>query len=377
MNILWLAWKDHAHPAAGGAEVVKEQLAKRLAQHGHTVIILTARYPGSAHKSAYQGYTIVRVGNKLTVYWRAYRYYKKHLQKWPNVIIDECNTLPFFAKFYAKQPVVMFIHQLARQVWFSELPLPFSAVGWALEPLYLRILSSLPAITVSNSSRKDLRRHGFKNSAIHIIPEGLAMQPISGLHAAHKAQHPTLLVHGAVRRMKRTLHAVKAYEQATHHVPNLHLIVSGKSFGRYGKKVANYIATSPHRHNITHYGQVTEATKKTIMRKSHFIVVTSTKEGWGLIVSEAAAQGTPAIVYNVDGLRDAVGGGAYGLLSRPNPYSLNLSIQKAFSTQTNYKNLQTSAYNFAKNLTFLRSFYAFNQVLEHVGSQNKQNNTTY
>ena len=41
-------------------------------------------------------------------------------------------------------------------------------------------------------------------------------------------------------------------------------------------------------------------------RNSGYNSRTSVKEGWGLIVTEAGSQGTPAIVYDVDGLRDIV-----------------------------------------------------------------------
>ena len=37
MRILWLTWKDKKNPLAGGAEVVNEELAKRLADDGHEV----------------------------------------------------------------------------------------------------------------------------------------------------------------------------------------------------------------------------------------------------------------------------------------------------------------------------------------------------
>ena len=41
------------------------------------------------------------------------------------------------------------------------------------------------------------------------------------------------------------------------------------------------------------------------MAESLAILVTSVKEGWGMIVTEANANGTLAITYNVSGLIDA------------------------------------------------------------------------
>jgi hypothetical protein len=39
-------------------------------------------------------------------------------------------------------------------------------------------------------------------------------------------------------------------------------------------------------------------------------------EGWGIVVIEAAACGTPAIAYDVNGLRDCILDGTTGLLAR-------------------------------------------------------------
>jgi flavodoxin len=40
MKILWFTWKDRSHPRSGGAEVVNEEIAQRLARDGHEVIFL-------------------------------------------------------------------------------------------------------------------------------------------------------------------------------------------------------------------------------------------------------------------------------------------------------------------------------------------------
>lgn len=364
MRIVWLSWKDHAHPARGGAEVVKTEFARRLVRDGHELTILTARYAGSAPESEHDGYKIVRVGNRLSVYWQAYRYYKRHLADWPDVIIDEMNTIPFFAKYYTRKPTFLFAHQLARKIWFYEMPFPFSVIGYLLEPLYVRLLRTMPAITVSESSKKDLMRYGFPEKNIHVIPEGLHIAPVKNIDAITKAEQPTLLIHGALRAMKRPLDVVKAFEIAKRHIPTLKLEISGQPFGAYGKKVERYVHHSPYAADITLHGRTTDALKTQLMRRSHYIVVTSVKEGWGLIVSEAASQGTPAIVYDVDGLRDAVGYGEYGLLTqRPTAASLAETIVRAFSSPPKYRQLRTAAYRFACRLTFSAAYAAFVRII--------------
>jgi len=40
MKILWFTWKDRSHPRSGRAEVMNEEIAKRLAHDGHRVVFL-------------------------------------------------------------------------------------------------------------------------------------------------------------------------------------------------------------------------------------------------------------------------------------------------------------------------------------------------
>ena len=135
MKILWLTWKDSSHPKAGGAEVVNEELAKRLVADGHEVTFLVGGYAGASAQDERHGFSIVRLGGRLSVYWKAYRYYQQHLKAWPDIVIDEVNTIPFFARFYVAQRTVLFVHQLCRAIWWYEMPLPVSIIGYLLEPL--------------------------------------------------------------------------------------------------------------------------------------------------------------------------------------------------------------------------------------------------
>ena len=53
------------------------------------------------------------------------------------------------------------------------------------------------------------------------------------------------------------------------------------------------------------FGRVSEEEKVERMAAAHVHIATSVREGWGLVVSEAAAVGTPTISYDVPGLRDS------------------------------------------------------------------------
>ncbi len=58
--------------------------------------------------------------------------------------------------------------------------------------------------------------------------------------------------------------------------------------------------------DVTFYGHISNEKKYDLLSRAHIILVPAVREGWGLIVTEANAMGTPAIGYDVPGLRDSI-----------------------------------------------------------------------
>lgn len=365
MRIVWCSWKDRGHPQAGGAEVVTDHILKRLVADGHEVTLLTADYPDAGE--AAPGVKVVRHGGRFSVYYHAWRYYKKHLHGKTDLVVDEMNTIPFFASWYAGTKSVMMVHQLARQIWFYQLPWLVGWVGYLVEPVYLWLLSRQPVITVSQSTKSDLMRYGFKSEKIAIVSEGIEVSRVKSLETIKKYEHPTMLSLGAMRAMKRTLDQVKAFELAKPSIPNLQLKIAGDSNDPYGKKVLEYIEESPYRDDIEYLGRVSPDMKQGLMTRSHMITVTSVKEGWGLIVSEAASQGTPAVAYDVDGLRDSVSDGKTGLLAQQNtPASLAAVITELLADPARYASIRRASWEATKSLTFEQCYLDFTKAIREL-----------
>ena len=360
MKILWLTWKDGKNPLAGGAEVVNEQLAKRLVTDGHEVIFVTAGFTSASKEEVKDGYKIIRVGDKWSVYLEAYKYYRRNLVGWADLVIDEVNTIPFFARFYAKEKNILFVHQLCREIWFYQMFFRLNIIGYLAEPIYLWLLNSRKVITVSESTRNDLMRYGFREENIFIISEGIEIEPAHSLDSSMKFEKPTLLALGAIRAMKRTDDIIKAFEIAKNSISDLELIVAGDMSGDYGRKVMKHIRESRFSSSIKCLGRIDKSSKTELLRKAHLLISASVKEGWGLVVTEANSQGTPAVVYDVDGLRDAVKDGATGLVTgRNTPGGLSAQIVRALQDQVLYKKLQEGAWNWSKKITFDEAYRGF------------------
>jgi glycosyltransferase involved in cell wall biosynthesis len=124
------------------------------------------------------------------------------------------------------------------------------------------------------------------------------------------------------------------------------------------RKLCDIFAQSPFKADIEVLGRVSKEEKLELMQKSHALAVTSVKEGWGLVVTEAASQGTPAVVYNVDGLRDSVQH-AEKLESSPleiHPRKLSQGNSPSFdrtkATISKYTQLREAAWHWSKEITF-------------------------
>lgn len=363
MNILWLSWKDSQHPLAGGAEVVKREICRRLTRDGHSVIQITGGYPGSSTTSTLDGSVIVRVGGRFSVYFLAWRYYRKNLRGWADLVIDECNTVPFFASAYVSEKNSMVIYQLAREVWFYQMRWPLSIVGYLLEPIYLRFMNKNSVITICKSTRDRLLELGFKSKLIKIIRMATEAPAEKNIPLKDMSEGPVLMYFGSLREMKRPHHVVQAFVEAKTRIPNMSLIIAGEGSGAYLEKLKALVKLSRYSDSIIFTGRVSQEEKIQLMRRSHLIAVTSVREGWGLIVTEAAAQGTPAVVYDVDGLRDSVKNEITGLVTPCSPRELANGIIRLLSDESLYEKCRREAWEWSKELTFENSYNDFCKAL--------------
>jgi glycosyltransferase involved in cell wall biosynthesis len=312
MRILIFNWRDLAHPASGGAEVFVQEVAGRWARGGHEVTLFTAAAEGRPSEERVAGVRIIRQGSRLAVYARGRRYYSLYGRGRYDLVLDVVNTRPFHTPdFVTDVPVVALIFQVAREVWGYEFPAPLSAVGrhW-LEPRWLDLYRDTPTLTISESSRRSLLDYGLTN--VHLVPVGLSLP--EPLPAVKREEQPTFLFVGRLAANKRPDDALIAFEQARLRHPEARLWIVGT--GPMERHLTRIASSS-----VEFLGRVSDDEKFQLYGRAHALVVTSVREGWGMVVSEAAAMGTPAIAYDVPGLRDSVRA-AGGILVPPSATAL-------------------------------------------------------
>lgn len=367
MKILWLSWKDEEHPEAGGAEVISSELRKRLVLAGHEVKLITSRPTALAPTASQNGVEVFRTGNRYSVYLQAWRFYRKNLKNWPDVVIDEMNTIPFFGFCYRSKKSVLLAYQLARQVWFYQFFFPLHYFGFALEALYLRLISKRYSfvLTESESTKSDMQRFGFRASDVGVFRVGMHLSPLK--QPRKQIPNNQVLFLGSVRPMKQTLHAIRAFECAARDDDKLVLNIVGDYTGDYGQKAFKYVQESDYADRITFHGKVDAKTKASIVQSASVILITSVKEGWGLIATEAASQGVPAIAYNTDGLRDSVVDGVSGILVPSGDVErMGAEINALLKNPKKLSKMSLAAIENSRQYTFENCYKDFSQFLQKI-----------
>jgi glycosyltransferase involved in cell wall biosynthesis/O-antigen/teichoic acid export membrane protein len=329
LRILAYNWRDLAHPRAGGAEVYLQSVAREWVKRGHEVTVFCGAVAGRPAEEFVDGVRILRRGGRIGVYREAKRYWRREGDGQYDLVVDCVNTRPFLSPRFVKNvPVVAVIHQVAREVWRYETPWPISVLGrYLLEPAWLRAYRDVPVVTVSESSRESLAEYGLRR--VTVVPEGwVPTWPVP----VEDEPVPTVVFIGRLSANKRPEHAIRAFGLVRRQLPNAQMWVigSGPEEARLRKMAGP---------GVTFLGHVSEEEKSERLARAQALVITSVREGWGLVVTEAAANGTVAIGYDVPGLRDSIGASG-GILTRADPASLATGLARLLSSVADGYTLQ-------------------------------------
>jgi glycosyltransferase involved in cell wall biosynthesis len=296
MRILVCNWKDAAHPRAGGAEVWTHGVARAWVDAGHDVTLATSAVPDHAAREWVDGVEVVRGGDfRMGVHGHARQVYESRGGRF-DLVLDEINTRPFGAPRWARRSeVVAFIHQVAREVWFHETPLPVALAGrFVFEPRWLRGYANVTTFTESDSSAASLRAYGLDGVSVLPMGSDLVLQP-----PREKRAVPTFAFVGRLAAMKRPMDAVRAARMLQQTRPDARLLIVGS--GPHARRLARVAGDG-----VELLGTLSRDERDDVLARSHALLATSVREGWGLVVSEAAAVRTPTIAYAAPGLVDSV-----------------------------------------------------------------------
>jgi glycosyltransferase involved in cell wall biosynthesis len=310
MRVAFLTWRDTTHPDGGGSEVFVEQVARELVRRGHEVTILCARHPGSVGREIVDGVEIVRTGGRLTVYPRGLFWLLRRRRR-VDVVVDVINGLPFGTPLVRRHGVLALVHHLHEAQWHLIYPGMKGRIGWFTEARVVpRLYRRVPVLTVSEASRRDLIGVGFPGDAVTVVHNGVD-RPALGVP---RSPSPRLVVLARLVPHKRIEHAFELVERLADRHPDLHLDVVGEGWWR--AELEEDLDGRGLRQRVTLHGWIDAEERDRVLGRAWVLLLPSVREGWGIAVLEAAAQGTPAVVYRgAGGVEEAVVDGETGFVA--------------------------------------------------------------
>lgn len=372
ITILSLSWRDIKSPTAGGAEVQTHEMLSRINHKKYRVIHLAALYDGLADNECIDQVQYIRKGNVFTVIWYAFIYYKRN-RKNIDYVLDQCNTHRFFTPFWVKRDKrIFYIHQLTREIWDIMMRFPMSKIGKALETLMLKLNKNDYTIALSESTKEDLVNVGFDPAKITIISIGVDFEPWAPQDFMKKDVNPTFVYVGRYASYKGIDVAVEAFGRLKKEYPDAKLWILGKRNEKYIEEclwpISNVYnltwGTAEDGSDIISWGFVSEQEKLNLLSRATALLFPSAREGWGIPITEAGDVGTPSIVFDSPGIRDAVDFGEAGYMCNTNDADGLLEQMRLVIQKPNiYADKRKRAYDFSSQFQWKNNGAKFEEVL--------------
>jgi glycosyltransferase involved in cell wall biosynthesis len=293
---------------AGGAERLYARLAEVLVEQGVEVEFVTRRqwpedepprlpydvvavWSGELYDE--QG---VRTPSSAVHFARGvYRHLRAHRHEFDAVVISSTPVLTLMAARAAlvgsrAVPVVNWVEVWGWRKWIDYSGPAVGAVAWSLQAVSLRLGTVITAISPFTARRVTAYRR-------HADPLVLGLVDVSGVPEGRSAERPgtpmALFVgrHIADKRLETLPPAVL---HARQELPDLTATVVGT--GPETERVRAVVADLGLDDVVRFAGRVSDEELDHLMRTAAVLVQPSAREGFGLVVTEAASVGTPSVV---------------------------------------------------------------------------------
>ena len=322
-----LAWRDLLDPEAGGSEVHASRVAGVWAAAGLDVTVRTSSAAGHPAYSSRDGYQVIRKSGRYAVFPRAALSGLLGRTGPRDGLVEVWNGMPFFSPLWARSPRVVVLHHVHADMWRMVIkPAALARVGELIEfrlapPVYRRSR----IVTLSESSRTEIvDLLGMDPALVDVVPPGVDGQFSPG---GSRSRHPLVVAVGRLVPVKRFDRLVETLVELRRSHRDLQAVIVGEGYER--DLVESQIRVAGAGGWLSLPGRLSDADLVELYRRAWVLTSASAREGWGMTITEAGACGTPAVVSDIAGHRDAVAHGVSGLLSDDLGRDLDLVLRDA------------------------------------------------
>ena len=289
----------------GGAERWYRNLAERLASSGHEVTFLTRRQWTRGEEPAVPGVRVLAVSPRMELYADGRRrivppvlfglgVLRHLLRHGDDYDVVHTASFPYFSLLAAGvgrnrgrfRLLVDWLEVWTRDYWREYLGPVRGRIGWQIQRACLR--TPQQAICFSRLHERRLRDEGFTGELTRL--EGMYA---GSTENTQRAAEPVVVFAGRHIPEKRVASVVPAIAEARKQVPELRGAIYGD--GPERPKVLRAIADSGLEGVISAPGFVAASELEHALATALCLVLPSRREGYGLVIIEAAAHGVPTV----------------------------------------------------------------------------------
>jgi glycosyltransferase involved in cell wall biosynthesis len=311
-----VSWRDLDDDEAGGSEVHASNVAKRWAAAGLDVQLRTSFAVGRPKVATRDGFRVIRRADRYTLFPRAAAREALRLDGRWDAFVEIWNGMPFFSPLWTLgKPSTVWLHHMHADMWrqtFAANP-RIGALGERLETrIAPRFYRRSHIVTLSTSSKQELvEEMGFRPERVDVVPPGIDARFSPG---GARSDVPLVVAVGRLVPVKRydVLIRVLAEVKRTH--PTLRAVIASEGYERPSLEALRSSLGADDWIDLP--GWLSDDQVVDLYRRAWVLASSSSREGWDMTVTEAAACGTPAVVTDIAGHRDAVDAGRSGYLAR-------------------------------------------------------------
>jgi glycosyltransferase involved in cell wall biosynthesis len=328
MKILILNWRSVKDKFEGGAERATFEFAKSwIEKHKAEVWWIAPPYNNDIKQETIDGVNFMYVGKPLTrnllglmylfplFYLSVIKAYFKEFRNKVEIVIDQVHGIPYLTPLYVKEKKIIYIHEVAGNIWNIMYPFPINLLGRLLERLLFvpYKIQNIKFIANSPSTKADLvDKVGIKESNIEIVNYGLSAPSEPDIKP--KEDNLTVVYLNRIVKMKGIERGIKAFSKVVQKIPNARLWIIGTGEEVFISQLKNLVDELGIASSVDFLGFRDGKEKFDLLSRAHVLMNPSYLEGWGLVNLEANRMETPAVVFKVRGCVDSVNDGVSGYI---------------------------------------------------------------
>lgn len=297
-------------PQIGGAETWTREVTRALARRGHAVAVLARAAHGLDREGHIDGVAVHRVSGSRARFGREIWRHVHEMR--PDVVLAQYSALPFsvLSAKAASLPSLGIVHDVygLRDSVRIKGPLVGAARTLGLEQ-WLRALAPDGFLVPSRATALRLSALA-RTRATTVVPAGADHLPAGGIVERSETQ---LVFVGRLVAQKGVADLIDALNLLRARGRTFSALVIGR-----GPEERPLRARAASLGDLVRFaGSISDERLDEAIRSSLALVLPSTREGWGLAITEAAARGTPYVAYDTPAVREQheqIGG---GLLTSP------------------------------------------------------------